>query len=465
MDKLTLYHALPYAAKTAIASMRGLQLRKWRYGPETEDLVAAVLERERWPASRLREWQQSRLAEHLNFAAKHVPYYRDHWQQRRRDGDRASWEVLQNWPVLHKESVRQHPEAFLPDTIDPRRMSQSNTSGTSGKPLRLWQTREGLHEWYALFEARARRWYGVSRFNRWAIFGGQLVAPTERRKPPFWVWNAPLRQLYASSYHLAPDLIPAYARALAEYRIEYLLGYTSSLYTLAQEVIAQRLELPPLRVVLTNAEPLYSHQRDLLTKAFGCPVRETYGMSEMAGAASECEYGRMHFWSDAGVVEVLEDGEPAPPGNSGEIVLTGFVNRGMPLVRYRVGDRGSLSASSACECGRGLPLLQGIEGRNDDVVYTRDGRRVGRLDPVFKGNLPVKEVQIVQETLDCIRIVYVPADGFGQAAEDSIRDRLRQRLGPVQVEFEPVTAVPRGANGKFRAVVSKVAGAAAVARR
>jgi phenylacetate-CoA ligase len=457
MDKLTLYQALPYPLKSLLATVRGRQLRKWRYGCETERLVQEALERERWPIAKWQHWQQGQLAEFLDTTARHVPWYRQYWQGRRRIGDNASWELLENWPILDKEPIRENPQAFLVESCNVQRMFRSNTSGTSGKPLRLYQSRATLRLWYALCEARWRGWYGVSRANRWAIFGGQLVAPVQRRKPPFWVWNAAMNQLYASSYHMAPDLIPYYAEAIRTHRIEYLYGYSSSLYTLAQEVLTQNLALPKLRVVITNAEPLFQHQRRVMEQAFACPVRETYGISEMAGGASECEYGRMHFWSDSGVIEILERSLPVAAGTSGDVVLTGLVNRDMPLIRYRIRDRGSIAPpTEMCACGRTLPVLGSLDGRIDDVVYTSDGRRVGRLDPVFKGDLPVKEVQIVQEAYGQLRIIYVPAPGFDQAAMSSITERLRDRLGPIEVQFEAVQKIPVGPNGKFRAVISKI---------
>jgi phenylacetate-coenzyme A ligase PaaK-like adenylate-forming protein len=77
-------------------------------------------------------------------------------------------------------------------------------------------------------EARCRRWYGVSKNDRWAIFGGQLVTPVQQKKPPFWIWNAGMKQLYMSSYHLAPDSTAHYLDALLKYRVRYILGYPSA---------------------------------------------------------------------------------------------------------------------------------------------------------------------------------------------------------------------------------------------
>ena len=128
----------------------------------------------------------------------------------------------------------------------------------------------------------------------------------------------------------------------------------------------------------------------------------------------------------------------------------------MPLIRYRIGDRGALTASpppTACSCGRTLPSLAAVEGRVDDVLFTPDGRRIGRLDPVFKADLPVREAQIVQDTLRRVRIRYVPTENFTPDAARTLVERLQARMGNVAVVLEPVAEVPRTATGKFRAVV------------
>lgn len=454
---LRIYHQLPPPLRSAVASLHGLSLRSWRYGPETERLVEEALEREYWSAEQWKSWQETRLAYVLHRAATQVPYYREQWASRRRRGDRASWDNLEYWPVLEKEPLRQNPTAFVAEDCHTHYMYHEHTSGTTGKPLDFWWSRKTVRGWYALFEARCRKWYGTSRQDRWAMLGGQLVASVGHRRPPFWVWNAALNQLYMSSYHLAPDLIPYYLDALKKYRIKYIFGYTSSLYALAQEVVRRRLKDLQMTVAVTNAEPVFSYQRDAIAEAFQCPVRETYGMAEIVAAASECQRGRLHLWPEIGWVEVIQGGQPVLNGISGELVCTGLLNLDMPLIRYRVEDRGILAANDTpCTCGRTLPTLASLEGRVDDVLYTLDGRHVGRLDPVFKADLPVREAQIIQEALDRVRVRYVPAPDFTREASYLITNRLQARMGNVEVILEQVDHIPRGASGKFRAVVCNV---------
>ncbi len=452
-ELLGLYHAMPPTTRSIVASAWGLYLRITRFGTATRVLAAAAAERDRWSAQQWSAFSAERLAETLHHAATRVPYYRDAWSKRRQAGDRRSWEQLEHWPVLHKEAIRAHPRAFVADGFRPEKMFAEHTSGTTGTPLTLWLTREAVQHWYALFSLRTQQWYGVDRHDRWAMAGGQLVAPVDQAAPPFWVWNLAMRQLYLSSYHLAPRFIPAYLEAMRRHRVKHLLAYTSSAYALAQGALASGE--PPLRlaVVVTCAEPLYQHQRDVISRAFDCPVRETYSLSENVAAASECEAGTLHWWPDVGTIETLRDEERVPDGQIGDIVCTGYINRGMPLIRYRVGDTAALAAAgSSCSCGRTLPILRSVEGRSDDVLVTPDGRLVGRLDTVFKSDLPIREAQIIQETRSRVRVLYIPAAGYDARTGSSLAESLRARMGDVEVVLEAVASIPRTANGKFRAV-------------
>jgi phenylacetate-CoA ligase len=234
------------------------------------------------------------------------------------------------------------------------------------------------------------------------------------------------------------------------------MGYPSALSTLAQAVLETGRQDLKMTAVITNAEPVYDFQRAVIAKAFKCPVRESYGMAEIVVAASECASSRLHLWPEVGWVEVMERNESLAEGASGDLVCTGLLNVDMPLIRYNVGDRGSISPGSEnCRCGRGLPEISRIEGRANDVLVAPDGRRVYWLNPVFYG-LPVREAQIIQERIDKLRVRYVPTDDVSPQTERSITERLHARMGTVEILMERVNAIPRGANGKFRAVINNL---------
>lgn len=453
---LKTFFRLPYPARCIAATAQGYKLRHQRYGPETEALVREAHERESWSPAQWKAWTEERLAYVLHRAATRVPYYREHWAERRRRGDRASCEHLENWPILEKEEVRRAPERFLADDIPAGQRFSEATSGTTGTPLVLWRNIETTRALYALSLARTRLWHGLSLRDRWGMIGGKHVAPLRSRRPPFWVWNAAQRQLYMSCYHLAPDLVRHYLDALARYRVVYLYGATSSLLALANEVLALGRRDLRMHVAIANAEPVFEHQRRAIEEAFQCPVRETYGMAELVAAASECPHGRLHVWPEVAHFELLRDGEPVPPGQTGEVVGTCLINPAMPLIRFRVGDLARMDPDpTPCPCGRRLPILAGIEGRTADVLITRDGRLMWFIGPVFYG-LPLREAQVVQDSMERVTVRYAPAPGFTTTHAAAITGRLRERMGEIAVALEEVPAVPRTSAGKLRAVICNV---------
>lgn len=446
------FRHLPQPLKTLAASAHGARLARRRYGgvgrvAATERLVDEALERERWNAARWDAYLDERTVGILRHASSKVPHYRSFWQS----APSGDPERLADWPVLDKEIVRADPERFVADGSP--KLYRESTSGTSGTPLRLFRSAAVEREWYALFEARSRRWYGVDRLTPWAILGGRLVVPPERAEPPFWVWNAGLRQLYLSSYHLRPDWARHALGEMARRGVRHVYGYPSAVHELALAVLDADPEAGRslgLKVVVTNAEPLLDLQRRDIEAAFGCPARETWGMAELVAAAGECEHGSMHLWPEVGLVEVEDH----------EVIATTRIAYDQPLIRYRLGDRLAEAPKPAgvvdCPCGRTLPVIAGLEGRVDDVLMLPDGRRVGRLDPVFKGDLPLHEAQIVQETPERIRLSFVPAPGWTGEDERELRRRLLERLGGgagLDVSLDSVEKIPRDANGKFRAVV------------
>jgi phenylacetate-CoA ligase len=222
--------------------------------------------------------------------------------------------------------------------------------------------------------------------------------------------------------------------------------------------LEQSLQVPrSLKAVITTSEKLTPEMRDVMERAYGCNVYEEYSTVENALFASQCEHGRLHVSPDVALVEILrDDGTPCEPGEPGEVITTCFARDFQPLIRYRLGDLACWD-ERPCECGRCMPILREVVGRVEDVVIGMDGRKMVRFHGIFVDQPHIREGQVIQESIERIRIKVVPEDGFGPNDERDVVQRVRQRLGPqVQVEVETVAKIPRTAAGKFQAVVSLV---------
>lgn len=459
MDIIKLYYHLPYPLKVIAASFKGYELRSLRYSTETERLVEEALKRDYWSEKQWNKWREERLAFILHRAATQVPYYRNHWQERRKNGDKAAWDLLQNWPILDKETLRRQPLAFVAEDCDIHKMYPDHTSGTTGTPLHIWLNRSTIQKWYAIFEARIRRWYDVSWKNSWGIFGGQTVVPINQNKPPYWVRNFGLNQTYFSVLHISPSTYQFYIEEIIKRKLTHLITYTNSLYYIACGVPKSQQPIKSeLRVIFTNAEPLYDFQRKKIEEVFGCPVKETYGLAEMVCQATECENGHMHWWPEAGRHEIVnEAGEQVNIGETGRLISTGLSNPDMPLIRYDTKDLATRHTSDVpCECGRKLPLAGNFIGRQDDVILTRDGRKLTQLDTIFDPNSPLKEAQIVQNTLDDFVIRVVPDTGWSHKDANYLVKELQKHVGNVNVQVKEEKQIERTWAGKFRIIVSKL---------
>ncbi len=172
--------------------------------------------------------------------------------------------------------------------------------------------------------------------------------------------------------------------------------------------------------------------------------------------AAECRQGALHLSPDVGIVEVVDqNNRPVPAGETGELICTSLINFVQPFIRYRIGDIGALG-TQPCTCGSPLPVLARIEGRIDDVLITRDGRRVGRLDPVFKGTRGVVEAQIIQDDYDKFRVRVVPSETYSDNDGKEICANLLERIGKGDIQIEIVPRIERSAGGKFKTVVQNM---------
>jgi len=451
-----IYWGLPYFAKCWAASWNTRRLDRERFGPEFEFALTGIRERDGWDTGQLEEFQDKSLRDLVSHAAAHIPYYRESFARvGLKPGTFLGLADLRRLPILEKADARIRCRDLVDERLDPGRLIVEHTSGTTGTPVCLYRDRADTAAAYAYNEARWHAVAGMRRGrNRSVSIGGHLVVQPDRPRPPFWVSNRRWQQFYMSSYHLSPQNLGAYVEALREFGGEYIEGYPSSVCAIAQHIVENRLDTVPFGACFTTAETLSDSQREVIRRAFGCATFNQYGCGEMAVFAADCPRGGLHLSPDYGIMEVLdESGEPAPLGQPGTLVCTGLANRSQPFIRYRLGDIGALS-ERACSCGSALPLLASIEGRTDAVLKTRNGRLVGRLDPVYKGVEGVNEAQIVQEDWDRFLIRVVPGRDYRPSDGERIRSNLMERLGSeCNVRVEKVDAIERTSAGKFRAVV------------
>lgn len=450
------YLRAPIAIQQLLVAAYGIHWYRRRFGVRFRPFVTELRQREAWTAEEFAAFQEQALGRLLQHAGR-SSYYRLLLSEAGISESTRPVEALRRLPLLSKETLRTRARELLTTSSPPRGTSVFRSSGTTGTPTEIFYTREFHQLVHAFMEVRLRAWAGVHHRSRRVMFGVRKVCRHDQVRPPFWRFSPAENLAYLSIYHLSDDLMPEYVKFLNRYRPEIVMGYPSSLTTLARFALTRGLALAPARAVMTTSETVTDHAREVLEQAWSCPVFDHYGAVEACVLASQCAQGRYHVSPDFGLVEILrEDGEPCAPGEIGEVVCTGLNNTLQPLIRYRIGDVAAWSTDRDCACGRSLPILERIEGRVEDMCFTRTGRAVLRFDTVFKGIAAIKEGQVVQKDLDRFVVNVVPDVAFGDPDRRRILHNMALHVGDVRTDVVVVPSIPRTAGGKFRAVVCEI---------
>ncbi len=458
-----LYAHAPIALQHVMVSGQGLNYRLRRAStPIMRAHLAFLLESQHWTPQQFERYQSEKLRETMRVAFEQVPHYQRLAAARNLSADDfQSPADIRKLPILEKEDVRGNEDAFLNETADKSSLYHGHTSGTTGTPLHLYESKESFSLRWA-YIVRLRQWTGLEDplYPRRAQFTGREIVPDTQApaRHVYWRHNVPGNALLFSTTHLTPQTVPHYAEALCDFEPELIDGYPSAMLIIARISRRHNIELPQPKAIISTAETLPPEHREEIERAFQTGVFDQYAASEPSCLWGECEHGTLHVSPEYGIGEIVDEGgEPAAPGEVGEIVVTSFLNRSMMLLRYRVGDLAVAGKDTPCACGRYMPSVERIEGRRDDILYVPERGYVGRLDPVFKGLHHIIEAQIVQEEFDRVRVRVVPGASYDQAEEEKLRRNLTSKLGDgTTLRIEQVHRIPRGANGKFRSVVSRV---------
>ncbi len=333
----------------------------------------------------------------------------------------------------------------------------SASSGSTGEPFRVYYDRRAWATLKYLVKLRGRAACGVNITHR--------VALLEATSPPQDWMTVGIGGRVARINVLQPAA--AMAAQLAAVAPDVVYGLPSALLEAASALRSRGQRLAIGRV-FTSGELLQPAVRDAISKAFEARVFDIYGSSETKEIAWECSEGGMHVNSDVIRLEVLgDDGRPTADGVEGDLVATSLVNHAMPLIRYRVGDRGSLRPS-ACACGRSFPLLGVVTGRAADVLVLSDGRRVSpyALTCALEQEGSLLRYQVSQLDPARLRVRAIVGSGAERSVvADSIRTLMRSAVAPfVETEVEFVDSLPTGPRAKFRVVQPLAAPAESHAR-
>lgn len=428
-------------------------------GRQTPRLRKAA-EHNQWKTpSELHALQWTELQKLLHHAYAHSPFYRKVFDQLDLPPTKIRTpEEYARLPCLTKDDIRQHREEMLASQFRGR-MYEHKTGGSTGVPLQFY-INYGSYEWRRAVTLRGYGWAGCEEADRsFYVWGAPIGTPPWKQRLKTSLHHAVLGQKVFSSFRFSETAMQECARQINAFKPGTIVGYTNALYLLAQFLIEHKLAAASPQAVITAAEAVNPVQRQVIEQAFGAPVFGSYGSREFMLLAMECNrHQGLHISSDNVYLEVVTNGKPVAPGEHGEILITDLHNYAMPFIRYKIGDVGLLT-STHCSCGRGLPMLDKVEGRVLDIIRTADGRIIpGEFFPhLMKEFSAVKQFQVVQKRIDLLQIKLVLRDGEYAEQLRGIRQEIGRVVGDaITVNLERVDEIPQSDSGKFRVTVSEI---------
>lgn len=425
----------------------------WKAG-NLRPALDLLTDSQHWPRERLEEFQLERLRALVSHAGAHVPAFR-----RKLSGDppaMTSLEDVRRLPTLVKTDIQGDPAGCASDAAGGK-LVKKTTGGSTGQPVTVWKTRDAWL-WELAATWRGYAWAGVEIGDPQARFWGVPFEEEDRRTARLTDFACHRRRLSAFSFDEAS--LAGYVEDLRRFRPTYFYGYVSMVEQFARYV---EEEVPdwdlPLTCIITTSEVLTDAIRERLETTFQTRVFNEYGCGEIGTIAHECEEGRLHLSEENMLVEVLDGDRPCAPGEAGELVVTELNNQAMPLIRYRMGDFGSLSAE-ACPCGRTLRVLEGLHGRAYDMVRNREGRLFHGefimyiFEEIKREGPGIKQFQVIQDEVDRFRVRVVREEGYGPQTEALVVGRIREHIDPAaEVVFESAETIERENSGKLRVII------------
>ncbi|HEY0445935.1 MAG TPA: AMP-binding protein [Allosphingosinicella sp.] len=423
-------------------------------------LAACVhqLERSQWAVpAELEAGQYRQLALLAAHYERHSAHFRARLEQARlTSAALCRPEGLAELPPLTRQQVQATDPAIFCEALPAGHapITKVNTSGSTGEPVIVCRTAVSLLYWQAL----------TLRYHFWAEpdFSGRICA-IRANVPRFGEvedWGTPVSLLFRTGPGLLIDIeadIGVQLDLIERFRPDSLIVYPSNVAALLDEMDSRGLDLPELRRIRTIGESVPDELRGRVADRLGALLSDCYSSEEFGYIALQCPVsGLYHLMSETLIVEVVdEQGRRCREGETGAILVTDIHNHATPMIRYRIGDYAEVGP--ACPCGRGLPTLRRIAGRERNMIVKPDGTRHWPLTGYkkFRKIAPIAQYQMRQHEPDRIELRLVVERPLTAAEEAALREYLHWKLRhPFRLDFTYFEgSLPRGRNGKFEEFV------------
>lgn len=366
---------------------------------------------------------------------------------------RYEFDNLELLPILEKSDIINHLDDIK--TIAEKEGLVSLTGGTTGASMKVIYTKADMHERFAILDHfRAQHGYKLGEKTAW-FSGKNLISEADITKGLCSHYDFINKIRFYSTFHINERNFDIYWKSLNKFKPKFIVGFPSSVYEVCKMADSKGLHLThKVKVFFPTAETVLPQHREVINRVMGCKLVDQYASSEGAPFILECEAGNMHIHPLTGIFEVVN--EDMQPAQEGEILVTSFITHGTPLIRYRIGDRiKQAQQNKRCNCGSIFPLIEKIEGRSTDYIFSPTHGKVnlGNISNSTKNINGIIKFQVIQHTPETVQVLIVTNQDFNSSEKTKFIAALTERLGDqLEIITKIVDDIPTEKSGKFRIV-------------
>lgn len=460
MSKLKkIYHALPFSVRNVIGGIYGSLPENIRLGGAYGEMYQLLQKSDSWSQDEVREWQNRKLKQLLIHAYETTIFYHKQFQKAGFDPYRfRDRDEMARIPAIDKRTVQDNLTDMLSTAFKDNQRLKMTTGGTTGRQLIFYaQKRFTLAREKAYFDYLwGKAGYVTGKSER--IILRNNVLP----KGKLWQYDKKEKCLILDPFHMTDEICHKLIQKINEVQIPFFHVYPSSVLMLADYMnrTGDFLTYTP-KAIFASSENLYTGQREIVEKAFGCRMLLHYGHSEMCSVAGWCMVdNHYHLEELYGYTELLDEKQQVidDAGKMGEITATGFNNYVLPLIRYRTADYAAYEAPGKRACGYQGRILMSIEGRwRQEMLVTSQGNKISMTAINFHSDIfdHVRFYQFYQDTPGKVTMRIVKGGRYTKDDEQNIKNAVSEKLGEyLQMNIEYVEQIERAGNGKYRYIIS-----------
>lgn len=429
-----------------------------RYGKTFDQQNKYLNNIENLSDDRINELINVEFVEMVKHAYYNVPYYNNLFDEHGLEiSSIKDTRDIQRIPFLTKEILKSQSERLIANNVNGKGLQYITTSGSTGNPVGFYVDSDStMKEWAYTLHIWKRVGYAPNS-SRLLLRGKTFWA--QKKKGESWQYDALKRELSCDIFDMNDDNLEQYCKAIEKYKPEFVHGYMSAIISLCKYIKRRNRGLNhQFKAILAVSENVIDEQRLYAEKVLNTRVFSFYGHSERLVIAGECEYSNeYHVEPLYGYAEIVDkNGVQIKSNDSGELVTTGFCNKGMPLLRYKTGDISSWSPKGICKCGRSHARLTGVQGRwKQDVLVNCDKVLVSLTAINMHSDLfdKVLRYQFFQENVGEVVLKILPINTLNSSDTDRILKELNEKTqGKIIYRIVLVDELPIKKNGKYSIV-------------